>query len=149
MARPPNRDNTSDASRFEGSGTCERTSELADGLTHCSAESLPKGNGTTIGLSNSPANRLSDNLPNGSPKGHENGIADHLESHLDSSILMKDMLEPVAVIGMALKFPLDATSPATFWEMLMDGRSAMTDVPKERFNIDAFYHSKTNKTGVV
>ncbi|KAL9639081.1 MAG: hypothetical protein Q9204_001255 [Flavoplaca sp. TL-2023a] len=50
----------------------------------------------------------------------------------------------IAVIGMAVKFPGDATSPESFWQMLVNRQSAMSEVPKDRFNIDAFYNHSGN-----
>lgn len=58
-------------------------------------------------------------------------------------------LEPIAVVGMAIKFPQDATSPAAFWQMLVKGRSALSTVPRERYNLDAFYHPDGTRPGVV
>jgi Beta-ketoacyl synthase, N-terminal domain len=78
------------------------------------------------------------NLPN----GHHHD----LRCSSEESGQTGDALEPIAVIGLALKFPQDATSPEAFWQMLMEGRSAMTNVPKERFNVDAFYKSASSKT---
>lgn len=60
-----------------------------------------------------------------------------------------DKLEPIAIIGLSLRFPQDATSPTGLWDMLMDGRSARSDVPKDRFNVDAFYKKGSSKTGIV
>ena len=54
------------------------------------------------------------------------------------------MDQPIAVIGMASRFPQDATSPEKFWKMLMDGRSARTEVPKERYNVDSHYRSDSS-----
>ncbi|KAI9714017.1 MAG: polyketide synthase [Bogoriella megaspora] len=53
-----------------------------------------------------------------------------------------DSDEAIAIIGYALKFPQDATSPEGFWQMLSEGRSAMTDWPKDRLNTDGFYHPR-------
>lgn len=50
------------------------------------------------------------------------------------------MLDPIAIVGMAAKLPGDAKTVEEFWKMLLEGRSAMTKVPTDRFNIDAFYH---------
>ena len=63
--------------------------------------------------------------------------------------LEEDLLEPVAVIGLSLKFPQDATSPDRFWQMLLDGVSAMTEVPEDRFRWKSFYDKDPNKTGTV
>ena len=51
-----------------------------------------------------------------------------------------EKLESIAIVGLALKFPKDATNPENFWQTLIEGRSAMTEVPNDRWNIDAFYH---------
>ncbi|KAL8725438.1 MAG: hypothetical protein Q9181_006420 [Wetmoreana brouardii] len=55
--------------------------------------------------------------------------------------------DPIAVIGMAVKFPKGATCKETFWQMLMDRQSALSDVPKDRFNGDAFYSDNAFKPG--
>ncbi|WQF87991.1 Putative Acyl transferase domain superfamily, GroES-like superfamily, alcohol dehydrogenase [Colletotrichum destructivum] len=54
-------------------------------------------------------------------------------------------MEPLAIIGLSVKFPQDATSPEEFWEMLREGRSAASKVPEDRFNVDAFYHPDPNR----
>ena len=51
-----------------------------------------------------------------------------------------DALEPIAVVGFSLKFPQDADSAPSFWSMLRDKRCAMTEWPKDRINLEAFYH---------
>ncbi|TLD09599.1 hypothetical protein PspLS_11722 [Pyricularia sp. CBS 133598] len=48
--------------------------------------------------------------------------------------------EPIAIIGLNLKFPGDATSVQGFWDMLENGLNAACEVPAGRFNIDAFHH---------
>lgn len=50
-----------------------------------------------------------------------------------------DTLEPIAVIGFSLKFPQEAESPASFWEMLEQKRCAMTGWPKNRINLDGYF----------
>ncbi|WP_263167450.1 type I polyketide synthase [Streptomyces sp. SCSIO ZS0520] len=46
--------------------------------------------------------------------------------------------EPIAIIGMAGRFA-DATSPAQLWDMLLEGRDAISDIPPERYDIDAVF----------
>jgi hypothetical protein len=60
-----------------------------------------------------------------------------------------DLIEPIAVIGFSLKFPQDATSAESFWKMLMEGRSAMTKVPENRFNVDSFHVPDTKRRDEV
>ncbi|MET8977519.1 type I polyketide synthase [Streptomyces sp. NPDC004539] len=47
--------------------------------------------------------------------------------------------EPVAVIGMSCRLP-DASDPGAFWELLSEGRDAVTDVPED--------HPQGTETGV-
>lgn len=42
----------------------------------------------------------------------------------ENGTIPKDKLEPIAIIGMSAKFPQDATTPASFWKMICEGRSA-------------------------
>lgn len=58
-------------------------------------------------------------------------------------------VEPIAIIGMDMKLPGDASSAESFFEMLRQGRSALTDVPKDRYNVDAFYHPDQERPGTV
>jgi acyl transferase domain-containing protein len=54
---------------------------------------------------------------------------------------------PIAVVGIAGRFPGGATNPDKLWEMLSQGRHAWSEVPKDRFNIDAFYHPHAERQG--
>ncbi len=47
-------------------------------------------------------------------------------------------LEPIAVIGMAGRYPGGETLEA-FWQTLVEGRSAITEVPPERWNVAATF----------
>jgi acyl transferase domain-containing protein len=47
--------------------------------------------------------------------------------------------EPIAIVGMACRFPGGADSPEAFWRLLRDGRDAIRDVPPERWDASAFY----------
>ncbi|MCJ1384592.1 hypothetical protein MMC17_007710 [Xylographa soralifera] len=61
--------------------------------------------------------------------------------------LDQDMLELIAVIGLSLKFPDDATSAESFWDMLMNGRCASRDFPRDRANIEGFYDPEMGRPG--
>ncbi|PWY95017.1 polyketide synthase [Aspergillus sclerotioniger CBS 115572] len=57
-------------------------------------------------------------------------------------------LEQIAIVGMACRLPGAITSPASFWDAMVNKRSVQTpSVPKSRFNIDAFYHENLNRPG--
>ena len=55
--------------------------------------------------------------------------------------------KPVAIVGLSLRGPGDASDPGKFWQMLVDGRSALTEVPKSRYNVDGFYHPDAERIG--
>ena len=46
--------------------------------------------------------------------------------------------EPIAIIGMGCRFP-GGNSPQEWWPVLRDGLDTTREVPKERWDIDAFY----------
>jgi hypothetical protein len=48
-------------------------------------------------------------------------------------------LEPIAVVGMSCRLPGDASDTQKLWELLTQGRSAWSKVPKDRFNQEAFH----------
>jgi acyl transferase domain-containing protein/NADPH:quinone reductase-like Zn-dependent oxidoreductase/acyl carrier protein len=47
--------------------------------------------------------------------------------------------EPVAIIGMACRFPGIASDLAGFWHLLDTGSEAVGQVPRDRWDVDAFY----------
>ncbi|KAH8668644.1 fatty acid synthase S-acetyltransferase [Xylariales sp. PMI_506] len=57
--------------------------------------------------------------------------------------------DDIAIIGMASKLPRDASSADAFFDLLVQGRSALTEVPSSRYNIDAFYHPDQDRGGAV
>jgi acyl transferase domain-containing protein len=54
--------------------------------------------------------------------------------------------EPIAVIGMGCRFP-GADGPEEFWRLLRDGVDAISEVPPDRWNADAFYHPRGDRPG--
>ena len=57
--------------------------------------------------------------------------------------------EPVAIIGMATRFPQDADTVENLWSFLLKSRQAMTDFPSDRVNSKAFYHPDAEHGGTV
>ncbi|HKF49642.1 MAG TPA: SDR family NAD(P)-dependent oxidoreductase [Terracidiphilus sp.] len=55
--------------------------------------------------------------------------------------------EPIAVVGMSCRFPGGADDPESFWRLLRDGVDAVTEVPPERWDIDAYYDPDPEAVG--
>ncbi|KAJ8133410.1 hypothetical protein O1611_g213 [Lasiodiplodia mahajangana] len=60
-----------------------------------------------------------------------------------------DLFEPMAIIGLSIRFPQEAVSPEGFWDILLQGRSVMTEVPPDRFNINGFYHPDPSRHDTI
>lgn len=50
-------------------------------------------------------------------------------------------LEPAAVIGMGCRFPGGASDPDSYWDLLVNGHDAITEIPPDRWTVDAFYEA--------
>ncbi|KAK0392639.1 hypothetical protein NLU13_2134 [Sarocladium strictum] len=57
--------------------------------------------------------------------------------------------QPIAIIGIGLRGPGDASDPERFWQMLLDARSARSEIPKDRYNVDGFYHPDPERLGSI
>jgi len=55
--------------------------------------------------------------------------------------------EPIAIIGQACRFPAGANTPEAFWELLKNGCDAVSEIPGNRWDIDAFYDPAPNTPG--
>ncbi|MBC8088316.1 MAG: polyketide synthase [Phycisphaerae bacterium] len=55
--------------------------------------------------------------------------------------------EPIAVVGMACRFPGGANDLATFWSLLSSGKDAVTVVPKDRWDADACFDPDPDTVG--
>src|SRR6266567_2959329 len=55
--------------------------------------------------------------------------------------------ESIAIIGMSCRFPGGANTPEAFWQLLKCGRDAISEVPAERWDIDAYYDPDPDAPG--
>jgi len=54
--------------------------------------------------------------------------------------------EPIAIIGIGCRFP-GAKDPESFWQLLRNGTDAISEVPGDRWEKQAFYHPDTAVPG--
>ncbi|WP_338865511.1 type I polyketide synthase [Myxococcus stipitatus] len=55
--------------------------------------------------------------------------------------------EPIAIIGMGCRFPGGANDPASFWKLLRDGVDTVQEVPRGRWDVDAYYDADPSVPG--
>lgn len=66
-----------------------------------------------------------------------------------NKILERDKAMPIAIVGIGCRFPQDASSPENLWDMLLQKKSALTNIPAERFNVNGFHHPDSDRIGTV
>ncbi len=54
--------------------------------------------------------------------------------------VLQPSTESIAIIGMSCRFP-KANSLDEFWDLLKNGKDTITEIPKERWNLEKFYDS--------
>ncbi|NEO43740.1 MAG: SDR family NAD(P)-dependent oxidoreductase [Moorea sp. SIO4A3] len=55
--------------------------------------------------------------------------------------------EAIAIIGIGCRFPGNANTPESFWELLSSGQDAVREIPPERWDIDSCYHPDPDTPG--
>ncbi|MCB9450587.1 MAG: type I polyketide synthase [Anaerolineaceae bacterium] len=59
------------------------------------------------------------------------------------------MNEPVAIIGIGCRFPGGVHSPETLWQLLVNGENAVGEIPRDRFDVDAFFDEQPATPGKI
>ncbi|MGD1700259.1 SDR family NAD(P)-dependent oxidoreductase [Dapis sp. BLCC M229] len=68
-----------------------------------------------------------------------------MRSRLDA--VNKAQTEPIAIVGMACRFPGGANDPSTYWNLLHDGIDTITPVPPDRWDVNAYYDPDPEVSG--
>jgi phthiocerol/phenolphthiocerol synthesis type-I polyketide synthase C len=72
---------------------------------------------------------------------------DDLSARLE--IAEKANTEPIAVVGMACRFPGGVNNPDQYWELLDSGRSGIVRVPTQRWDADDYYTDDHTVPGTI
>ncbi|HEV3144024.1 MAG TPA: type I polyketide synthase, partial [Gemmataceae bacterium] len=56
---------------------------------------------------------------------------------------------PLAIVGIGCRFPGGAKDVSSFWEMLIEGRSGIREVPPDRWDLDRYYHPDSSVPGTM
>ena len=69
------------------------------------------------------------------------------DAHQRLDEMERQRSEPIAVVGIGCRFPGGVDSPERYWELLSNGVDAMSEVPKDRWDLDAFYDPDPDAPG--
>lgn len=74
-------------------------------------------------------------------------LAMELQEKLEAAEAEKN--PPVAIIGMACRFPGGANTPEQLWDMLLNGVDGIADIPSSRWDVEALYDPDPNAPGKI
>lgn len=102
-------------------------------------------NGDTNGFSNASSNGTNAHT-DWTMNGHGEGLHDvngysngTYEPGGLSNGGSSHVVQPVAIVGMAMRLPGGVHDAEGFWDLLVNKRNGQCRVPSDRYNIDAFY----------
>ncbi|MBF0262947.1 MAG: polyketide synthase, partial [Magnetococcales bacterium] len=91
--------------------------------------------------------------PAGAESGQLSSVKQALLAVRDMSAKLKAMEaarnEPIAVIGCSCRFPGQADTPEQYWELLKHGVDAISEVPSDRWNAEAWHDPDPDKPGTI
>jgi acyl transferase domain-containing protein/NADPH:quinone reductase-like Zn-dependent oxidoreductase/acyl carrier protein len=55
--------------------------------------------------------------------------------------------DPIAIVGIACRFPGNCKTPDEFWQLLVNGANAISEIDADRWSTDYYYHPDRNAPG--
>jgi acyl transferase domain-containing protein len=55
--------------------------------------------------------------------------------------------EPIAIVGAGMRFPGGVIDAQSFWNLLAEGRDAITEIPRERWDWRSYFHEDADAPG--
>jgi acyl transferase domain-containing protein/NADPH:quinone reductase-like Zn-dependent oxidoreductase/NAD(P)-dependent dehydrogenase (short-subunit alcohol dehydrogenase family)/SAM-dependent methyltransferase/acyl carrier protein len=72
---------------------------------------------------------------------------EQLQAKLDA--VEQKQCEPIAIVGVGCHIPGGANSPEEFWNLLREGRSGVREIPRDRWDIEAYYDPNPDTPGKI
>ncbi|KAH7116905.1 hypothetical protein B0J11DRAFT_592976 [Dendryphion nanum] len=76
-----------------------------------------------------------------------NGHGGYTEGYAKSHTELKH--QPIAIVGMSCRFPGNVSTPDEFWELCARARTGFSEIPKDRFESERFFHPNPGKSGTT
>jgi len=75
-------------------------------------------------------------------------LSSSVTSITDDSTSAPISLDPSVIVGLAFRFP-GASSVSQLWDAVTQKKDLRREIPKDRFNIDAYHHTLGTNKGTV
>jgi acyl transferase domain-containing protein/NADPH:quinone reductase-like Zn-dependent oxidoreductase/acyl carrier protein len=72
---------------------------------------------------------------------------EELQAKLDA--VEQKQCEPIAIVGLGCRIPGGANSPEDFWQLLREGRSGVREIPRDRWDMEAYYDPNPDTPGKI
>ncbi|NEO78391.1 type I polyketide synthase [Moorena sp. SIO4G3] len=72
---------------------------------------------------------------------------DPLSEETRLEMMERSRSEAIAIIGIGCRFPGNANTPESFWELLSNGKDSITEIPLERWDLDSYYDPNPDTPG--
>lgn len=72
-------------------------------------------------------------------------LANQLKQRVEA--LEASAREPIAIVGMACRFPGGADTPELYWELIRAGKDAVVETPADRWDVDAYFDPDPDAPG--
>ena len=78
----------------------------------------------------------------------ENAFLELRESRSELEAIEQARTEPIAIVGMGCRLPM-VKNLSAFWRLLCEGRSVITEVPPDRWDVDEFFDPDLKSKGKI
>ena len=76
-------------------------------------------------------------------------VGESVDEEWSSQSALEEASMQIAIVGMACRLPGHVSSLDAFWDLCLKARSTWSEVPKDRFSQETFYHPNPDRTNCV